>query len=199
MQRTVHWLALGALAMTGAMLPAAAAHAECGPFDPHCVPSVFDREPFNPTYCSPSSPQACTPRWGGPLGQDLQLTIQSSKIGEYVKPDHDLNTIADLFAALRACWQPPGADGMSPGMQMSVRLSFKRDGDAFGMPRLTYATRGVSSQTKETYRDAITASLARCTPLPLTKGLGGAIAGRPINIRYVDDRGEQQGPSNDHQ
>src|SRR5436190_23602730 len=100
MQRTVHGLALGVLAMTAATLPAAPTHAECGPFDPHCVPSVFDRQPFNPTYCSPSSPQACTPRWGGPLGQDLLLTIQSSKVGEYAKPDHDLNTIADLFAAL---------------------------------------------------------------------------------------------------
>ena len=78
-------------------------------------------------------------------------------------------------------------------MQMTVRLSFKRDGEMFGQPRLTYATPGSSTDTRKTYRDAIDAALARCTPLTLTKGLGGAIAGRPINIRYVDDRGEQQG------
>ena len=78
-------------------------------------------------------------------------------------------------------------------MQMSVRISFKRGGEMFGYPRLTYATPGSSSQTRQIYRDAIDAALARCAPLTLTKGLGGAIAGRPINIRYVDDRGEQQG------
>jgi hypothetical protein len=155
------------------------------------VPSVFDRQPFNPSYCNPASPHACTPRWGSPLGQDLLLTIRSSKVGEYAKPDHELNTIDDLFAALQSCWEPPGADNMSPGLQMTVRLSFKRDGDAFGLPRVTYATRGISQQIRQTYRDAINNAMARCTPLPLTKGLGGAIAGRPINIRYVDDRDEQ--------
>jgi hypothetical protein len=59
--------------------------------------------------------------------------------------------------------------------------------------RCAGATPGSSTDTRKTYRDAIDAALARCTPLTLTKGLGGAIAGRPINIRYVDDRGEQQG------
>jgi hypothetical protein len=198
MSRTVHWLLLGACALTAAMSSAQPAGAgNCGPFATDCVPSVFDRQPFNPSYCNPSNPYACTPRWGGALGQDLLLTIQSSKVGEYAKPDHELNTIDDLFAALRSCWLPPEADSMSPGLQMTVRLSFKRDGDAFGLPRVTYATRGISPHTRETYRDAINNALARCTPLPLTKGLGGAIAGRPINIRYVDDRDEQQGQHND--
>src|SRR5262245_17395250 len=197
MSRTVHWLFLGACALATAMSSAPARAGNCGPFATHCVPSVFDRQPFNPTYCSPSSPHACTPRWGGPLGEDLLLTIQSSKVGEYVKPDHELNTIADLFAQLRACWEPPATDNMLPGMQMTVRVSFKSDGEIFGAPRLSYATRGTPAETRQTYRDAINAAVTRCAPLPLTKGLGGAIAGRPINIRYVDDRDEQQGQGND--
>jgi hypothetical protein len=43
---------------------------------------------------------------------------------------------------------------------------------------------------RRTYLDAITASLKRCTPLPFTPGLGGALAGRPIAIRFIDDRSE---------
>ena len=78
----------------------------------------------------------------GTLGEDLLLTVQSSKLSEYAKPDHDLNTISDLFAALRSCWQPPDGDHAAIGMQMTVRLSFKRDGEMFGQPRLTYATPG---------------------------------------------------------
>jgi hypothetical protein len=31
-------------------------------------------------------------------------------------------------------------------------------------------------------------ALARCQPLPLTNGLGGAIAGRPFVISIIDDR-----------
>jgi len=53
---------------------------------------------------------------------------------------------------------------------------------------MTYATPGVSADTRATYLKAITSSLDACMPLKLTSGLGGAIAGRPIAIRYVDNR-----------
>jgi len=35
---------------------------------------------------------------------------------------------------------------------------------------------------------AINDSLDACLPLKFTSGLGGALAGRPIAIRYVDNR-----------
>ena len=38
------------------------------------------------------------------------------------------------------------------------------------------------------YLKAINASLDACIPLKFTGGLGGALAGRPIAIRYVDNR-----------
>jgi hypothetical protein len=193
MQRTAGWLAFPGIVLALMGIGATPAHAACRPFDDHCVPSVFDRQPYTPTVCSPFQRFPCYPRWDSPLGQDLLLTIESSKMGEYAKPDHDLNTISDLFAALRACWRPPDDDHAALGMQMTVRLSFKRDGELFGQPRLTFATPGSSTKARKTYREAIDAALARCTPLTLTKGLGGAIAGRPINIRYVDDRDQQQG------
>jgi hypothetical protein len=41
---------------------------------------------------------------------------------------------------------------------------------------------------KDLYYQAITAALERCSPMPFTTGLGGAIAGRPIAIRFVDNR-----------
>jgi hypothetical protein len=103
------------------------------------------------------------------------------------KPDHDLNTIGDLFAALRSCWSPP-AQSARQGMQMTVRFSFKRTGAMIGAPRMTYATAGVSADTRATYLKAINASLDACMPLKFTDDLGGALAGRPIAIRYVDNR-----------
>ncbi len=81
-------------------------------------------------------------------------------------------------------------------MQISVRFSFKRSGEMIGAPRLTFATAGVSADTRATYLKAINASLDACVPLKFTGNLGGALAGRPIMIRYVDNRdlGKQSGP-----
>jgi hypothetical protein len=69
-----------------------------------------------------------------------------------------------------------------------VRFSFKKSGEMIGPPRLTFATSGVPSDTRDTYLKAINASLNACIPMKFTSGLGGALAGRPIAIRYVDNR-----------
>jgi hypothetical protein len=134
----------------------------------------------------------CIPEIDYPYGQDLQLTIESAppqdQAAKYRKPDHDLDTIGDLFAALRSCWSPPPSDIARPGMQMSVRFSFKRSGEIIAAPRVTYATAGAPADTRAAYLKAINASLQACQPLKFTGGLGGALAGRPIAIRYVDNR-----------
>jgi hypothetical protein len=54
--------------------------------------------------------------------------------------------------------------------------------------RMTFATAGVPADVRDTYLKAINASLDGCLPLKFTGGLGGALAGRPIAIRYVDNR-----------
>jgi len=148
------------------------------------VCSVFDRHPCAPV-CSVFDNRPCAPDYPAPIGQDLRLTIETSKVAGLPGPAHELDTIRDLFDALRACWQAPAE--RRAGMEMSVRLSFRRTGEAIATPRITYATPGVPERMREIYHDAIRAALTRCTPLPLSQGLGGAIAGRPIAIRYVDD------------
>jgi hypothetical protein len=158
----------------------------------HSPCSVLSDGPCTPYYCSPLSHGPCIPEIDYPYGENLQVTILSKPdakdAGKYEKPDHDLDTISDLFAALRACWTPPPDNEARADMQLSVKLSFKRDGSLFAPPRLTYATHGVSADLRDTYLDAVTSSLDHCAPLSLTKGLGNAIAGRPIMIRYVDNR-----------
>jgi hypothetical protein len=153
--------------------------------------SVLDGRPCPPSYCSPLEPGPCIPEIDYPYGQNLQLTIQSvpseADRAKYQKPDHDLDTIGDLFAALRSCWSPP-SDNVREGMQMSVRFSFNKTGGLVGPPRLTFATPSVPAETRSTYLNAINSSLEACLPLKFTAGLGGALAGRPIAIRYVDNR-----------
>ena len=177
-------------------LAVGSAHAQQRQINPtpfsHAPCSVLEGQPCTPSFCSVFNDGPCIPEIDYPYGQNLQLTIQSvpprEDAAKYQKPDHDLGSIGDLFAALRSCWSPPPADSAREGMQMSVRFSFKRTGEIIAKPQLTFATAGISAETRATYLKAINASLNACVPLKFTNGLGGALAGRPIAIRYVDNR-----------
>ena len=190
-------LRLFAICLIGVLIGTSSADAgrrrqiDATPFS-HAPCSVLDGRPCTPTFCSVFNHGPCIPEIFHPLGQDLQLTIESvpsqDQMAKYQKPDHDLDTIGDLFAALRSCWTPPAAETARQGMQMSVRFAFKRSGEIIAAPRLTFSTAGVPADTRTTYLRAVNASLAACAPLKFTNGLGGALAGRPIAIRYVDNR-----------
>ena len=158
----------------------------------HAPCSVLDGQPCTPSFCSVFNDGPCIPEIDYPYGQNLQLTVESTPsqadAAKYQKPAHNLDSIGDLFAALRSCWSPPPADTAREHMQMSVRFSFKRSGEIIGAPRVTFATAGAPAEVRATYLKAINASLKACVPLKFTGNLGGAIAGRPIAIRYVDNR-----------
>jgi hypothetical protein len=191
LRRIVICLVVAMAAMAIAAQADARRQINATPFS-HAPCSVLAREPCTPSFCSVFNRGPCIPEIYYPYGENLQLTVESvpshGDAPKYQKPDHDLNTISDLFAALRSCWSPPPPTSAHEGMQMSVRFSFKRSGEMMGPPRLTYATAGVSPDTRATYLKAINTSLDACLPLKLTGDLGGALAGRPIAIRYVDNR-----------
>jgi hypothetical protein len=180
-----------AAAMAAGTADARRRQIDATPFS-HAPCSVLSHHPCTPTFCSVFNRGPCIPEIDYPYGENLQLTIETvppqDDAAKYVKPDHDLDTIGDLFAALRSCWTPPPADTAREGMQMSVRFSFKRSGEMMGPPRMTFATEGASADLRATYLKAIDASLDACMPLKFTGGLGGSLAGRPIAIRYVDNR-----------
>ncbi len=150
------------------------------------VCSVMDRHPCLPTTCSVFERGPCVPEVQYGIGQDLRLDVESAK--NYTMPDHDLNTLSDLYAALRACWQPPPLDVARDGMQASIRFSFNRSGRLIAPPRSTYISADAPQETRQIYRGSIDASLERCVPLRFTDGLAGAIAGRPIAIRFIENR-----------
>jgi hypothetical protein len=187
------WLVVAVAVIAGAGAAQAQHRHQINPVPfSHSPCSVLERGPCTPYYCSVFNHGPCIPEIDYPYGENLQVTVDSvpphDDAAKYKKPDHDLNTIGDLFAALRSCWTPPPADSAQEGMQMSVRFSFKRSGEMIGAPRMTYFTEGASADTRATYLKAINASLDACMPLKFTGGLGGALAGRPIAIRYVDNR-----------
>jgi hypothetical protein len=125
-----------------------------------------------------------------PCAPDLRLTIQARPDARRPAPSGGtLNTLQQLFAAMEACWEPPPLDQSRPGTQITIRFSLNRSGDIIGEPRFTYSTPSLPPEIKAAYQRALADMLKRCTPFALSPGLGGAIAGRPISTRFIDDRG----------
>ena len=183
------------------------------PSTPYTVPSVR-QTPVSPgtpskfpdsSFCSVFDLGPCFPQFLPPIGQDLRLTIVSTDIEDSPKtPDaganksandtdetaHEksLDSIREMYAALRACWTPPPKDEARRGMEYTIRFAFRRDGEITAPPRRTYSSHEAPDDVRDTYRDAVDAALKRCTPLHLSKGMAGAVAGRPIAIRFVHER-----------
>jgi hypothetical protein len=175
--------------------------------------SVFSGRPCHPSFCGVFHRGPCLPYYLPQLGEDLRLTIVSTDDngpapdntaaakgdqagGENASAgDHPLDSIRDMFAALRACWVPPPKDEARHGMEYTIRFAFKRDGDIVAPPRVTYASHDAPADVRDVYRDAVNAALKRCTPLHFSDGMGGAVAGRPIAIRFVDNRSTESAKS----
>jgi hypothetical protein len=169
--------------------------------------SVLSGRPCHPSFCGVFHRGPCLPYYLPPIGEDLRLTIvstddtaagkdaaQSDQAGSGnetandTAEQHPLDSIREMFAALRACWLPPPKDEARHGMEYTIRFAFKRDGEIVAPPRLTYASHDAPADVRDIYRDAVNAALKRCTPLHFSDGMGGAVAGRPIAIRFVDNR-----------
>ena len=75
-----------------------------------------------------------------------------------------------------------------PGMQITVLMSFKRNGELFEQPRIVFQSREASDTQRSSYRIAVAHTLKRCASLPFTEALGNTLAGQPLTITFVDDR-----------
>jgi hypothetical protein len=181
------------------------------PSTPYTLPSVRETPVLpglpsrlpNSSFCSVFHLGPCFPHYLPPIGQDLRLTIVSTdddsastardrhKNGDdadKTAPEKPLDSITEMYAALRACWIPPPMEEARHGMEYTIRFAFRRDGEIIAPPRRTYSSREAADEVRNTYRDAVDAALERCTPLHFSKGMAGAVAGRPIAIRFVDER-----------
>ena len=112
----------------------------------------------------------------------LPLWIGPAQAG----PDR-LDTIKDLFARLHTCWKPPPLRRANP-IDITVIVSFNRAGAILGHPKITYESEQATDNDRLLYRIAVMETLQRCTPLPFTDGLGGAIAGRPLAVQFQTRR-----------
>ena len=107
------------------------------------------------------------------------------------RPRARLNTLTDVRRAILNCWSWPPAIAVRTGMELTIMLTFKRDGEIFGA-HVTYESPNVSADERAAYYRAMVRSLARCSPLPVTPELGEAIAGRPFYFHFRDVRKQRK-------
>ena len=94
-----------------------------------------------------------------------------------------VNTIRDVFARLGGCWKPPLLARANP-IDITVVVSFNRAGEIIGHPRITYESEQATDNDRLQYRIAVMEALQRCTPMPFTESMAGAVAGRPFAVRF---------------
>ena len=107
-----------------------------------------------------------------------------------------VNRLDEIGPLLSKCLQLPGDSVARPGMRVTLRIAFTRDGAILGEPRFTFTT-PAPPDVQAAYQRAAVDMLNRCTPLPITKELGGAIAGRPFVIPIVDTRYDKKADNAD--
>ena len=129
----------------------------------------------------------------GGLAGSRPATAAERQIGDRPgkKPDGLLNTLNDIDDAITGCWEFPSINEVQSGMTLTIRLSFKRNGEIFGA-RLTYQSPGISTEERDLYYRALADMMRRCSPLPFTDGLGNAVAGRPFTYRFTDTRKQKK-------
>ena len=94
-----------------------------------------------------------------------------------------VNTIREAFARFLTCWKPPPASQANP-IDITVIVSFNRAGEILGHPKITYESEQATDNDRVLYRIAVMEALQRCTPMPFTEGMAGAVAGRPFAIQF---------------
>jgi len=85
-----------------------------------------------------------------------------------------------LATGLAACWRPPHDDD-----QVTVRISFTREGAVIGKPRIVFARSSGGQADDAALADSMMAAIRDCTPLNFSVRLGSAIAGQVLDIRFI--------------
>ena len=85
----------------------------------------------------------------------------------------------EVGPSIAACWRAP-----HQGDQITVQLSFKRDGSIFGKPKVNYV-KPMNGSSAQALTESIFKAIDACLPLEFTPLLAANIAGQVFVIRFV--------------
>jgi len=97
--------------------------------------------------------------------------------------EEKVNTIREAIAKIGSCWKPPPLSRANP-IDITVIVSFNRSGEIIGRPRITYESEQATDNDRVAYRIAVMETLQRCSPMPFTESMAGAVAGRPFAVQF---------------
>lgn len=115
------------------------------------------------------------------VGLAVEVAPATSQGGRPCGSREPVDTLRETGEALYACWEPPAG---SEGMEITLLFSLRRDGTLIGRPRATWSKLSGNSSQQRTFVASVLTALDRALPLPLTDGMGGAVAGRPLTLRF---------------
>jgi len=85
----------------------------------------------------------------------------------------------EVGPSIAACWRPP-----HQGDQITVQLSFRRDGSIFGKPRVNYV-KPMNGSSAQALTESIFKAIDACLPLQFTPQLAANIGGQVFVIRFI--------------
>ncbi len=97
-----------------------------------------------------------------------------------------VNDLRALHGYIDACMKGVAVE---PGAELTIAFSLKRDGSLFGK-HVTYSRLPSDVGARARILDDVAGKFTTCFPAPITDGLGGAIAGRRLIMRFVPPRRE---------
>jgi hypothetical protein len=96
----------------------------------------------------------------------------------------DANTLRELYVDLNKCLATAAVRG-APGSELTIVFSLRRDGGLLGKPRVSFwSSKGGADQQRD-FANQVATAFDKCLPISITDALGGAIAGRPLSMRFV--------------
>jgi len=131
------------------------------------------------------------PNVGLAQGMILSIEIRSTN-PQPARPKAPVNNLNELMAAFAACWSPPPLDPARQPVDLTFQVSFKRSGELFGKPRVIQFARGITPEERVRYFTAVAEAVDRCSPMPFTESMGGAVAGRTLRVNFIDARNRKQ-------
>jgi hypothetical protein len=88
--------------------------------------------------------------------------------------------VHSIATGIAACWRPPHDDD-----QVTVRLSFTREGAVIGEPRIVFVRSSDGARADSALAQSMLRAIRDCTPLHFSARLGSAIAGQVLDIRFI--------------
>ena len=96
--------------------------------------------------------------------------------------DAPANTLRELFGKLNHCLMTPKGN---IGSELTIVFSLRRDGALLGKPKITFAKLPGDVSDQRKFAEGAETAFDKCLPVAISDGLGGAIAGQPLPMRFV--------------